>query len=278
MAWATGMGSGRAVGSLPQLFERLAADVLHDDVAGALMLDEVVDAHDVGVLDLGEEASLGDGGGHGGLVTGVEETLEHHPAVGDVAVPRQVHPAHAAVSQASGHFVLAGDEVPGVEFRGEGESRSAVGAVAFGPPRPPIPAPADGIVAAGAATPVFGHLRIGHDDRTRVLVGDRRHIDQAGAEVATGGGAARRLAGGPGRTCGGGRRGNAGRRTDEIRRAGGIGTATGPGTGRLGLRLARRSRRQATGVAVAVLDGPVAARAAASHSLRSLSVGLRRHC
>ena len=65
--------------------------------------------------------------------------------------------------------------------------------------------------------------------------------------------------------------------TDEIRRAGGIGTATGPGTGRLGLRLARRSRRQTTGVAIAVLDGPVAARAAASHPLPPCP-WVRRHC
>ena len=37
----------------------------------------------------------------------VEQALEHHPAVGDVAVPGQVDPAHAAVGQAADDLVLA---------------------------------------------------------------------------------------------------------------------------------------------------------------------------
>ena len=45
-----------------------AVDVLHDDVAVAVVLDEVVDLDDVRVLDLGEEPPLGQGGGHGVLV------------------------------------------------------------------------------------------------------------------------------------------------------------------------------------------------------------------
>ncbi len=71
------------------VLEGLAADVLHDDVAvqaagrTVQVLDEVVDADDVGVLDLGEEAALGRGRRQRLLVAGVQQALEHHPAVGD---------------------------------------------------------------------------------------------------------------------------------------------------------------------------------------------------
>ena len=77
-----------APGVLADLLERLAAHVLHHDVPGRLprppvrVLDEVVDPHDVRVLDLREEAALGDRGRHGVRVAGVEQTLEDHPAVG----------------------------------------------------------------------------------------------------------------------------------------------------------------------------------------------------
>ena len=114
-ACSTGSGSRLPVRVAPlvgDLLQRLAADVLHDDVAveraGALveMLDEVVDADDVGVLDLGEEAALGDRRGHRVLVAGVQQALEHHPPVGDRAVDRQIDPAQAAVGEAAHHLVL----------------------------------------------------------------------------------------------------------------------------------------------------------------------------
>ena len=58
-----------------------AADVLHDDVAGAVVLDEVEDLDDVRVLDLGEEAALGERGRHRVVVAGVQQSLEHDPAL-----------------------------------------------------------------------------------------------------------------------------------------------------------------------------------------------------
>ena len=67
--------------ALPDLAERLAADVGHHDVARTLVLDEVVDMDDVRVLDLGQELTFGHGRGHGRLVLGVEQALEHHPEV-----------------------------------------------------------------------------------------------------------------------------------------------------------------------------------------------------
>jgi hypothetical protein len=49
---------------LQQLFEGAAAHVLHDDVAGAGVLHEVVDADHVGVLDPGQELSFGESRRH----------------------------------------------------------------------------------------------------------------------------------------------------------------------------------------------------------------------
>ena len=102
---------------LQQLLQRAAADVLHDDVAGVVVGDEVVDLDDQRVLDLGEELLLGDGGGERVGVAGVEQALQHHPPVGDVAVLREVDPAHAAVGERADDLVLAGDHVAGLQLR-----------------------------------------------------------------------------------------------------------------------------------------------------------------
>src|SRR6185436_1842352 len=96
-------------------------DVLHDDVAGALMGDEVVDLDDQRVFDLGQELPLGDGRSQRVGVTGVEQALEDHPAVGDVAVTGQVDPAETTVGEAPGHLVLSADQITGRELGGEGE-------------------------------------------------------------------------------------------------------------------------------------------------------------
>ena len=103
MAWSTGSGRAAAVArirSLSSCFSDRAADVLHDDVAGALVRHEVVDLDDQRVLDLGEELLLGDGRREGVRVAAVEQALEHDPAVRDVAVAGEVDPAQAAVGEA----------------------------------------------------------------------------------------------------------------------------------------------------------------------------------
>ena len=84
-----------------------------------------MDLDDVRVLDLGEEPPLGERGGHRVVVAGVEQALEHDPAVGDVAVLGEVDPAHAAVGEAADDLVLAGDDVAGGELRREREVRAA---------------------------------------------------------------------------------------------------------------------------------------------------------
>ena len=75
------------------LLERLAADVLHHDVAGHLagapvgVLDEVVDADDVRMLHLGQEPAFGQRGFLGGRVAAVQQALEDHPPVRPGAGP-----------------------------------------------------------------------------------------------------------------------------------------------------------------------------------------------
>ncbi len=89
------------------------------------MFDEVVDLDDVRVLHFGEGEDFGGGGGHGVGVAGVDEALQHHPAVAHVAVDRQIDPAKAAVREAALHFVLPANEVAARKLGDERVSRSA---------------------------------------------------------------------------------------------------------------------------------------------------------
>ena len=183
--------------------ERAAADVLHHDVSGRLaaarigVLDEVVDPDDVGMVDGGQELPLRHRGRHGVRVAGVEQALEHPPAVADVAVLGQVDPAEPAVGQAAEHLVLAADQIPGLQLRGEGEAGAAVAAEALGQPGPPVSGAADGLLAVRAEPLALRHLRVGEYGAGRVMGGDRRDLHQARAEVPPGrsAGAAVRAAG-----------------------------------------------------------------------------------
>ena len=167
---------------LEQRLQRGAADVLHDDVARALVHDEVVDLDDQRVLDLGQELLLGDRGGHGVGVTGVEQALEHDPAAGDVAVAGEVDPAEPAVGDRAGHLVLAADEVAGPQLGVERERVAALRAEALGAPGLAVArAPDRG--AAGRADPlVLGDLGVLEDRLGRVDRGDRRDGGEARAE------------------------------------------------------------------------------------------------
>ena len=80
------------------------------------MLHEVVDPHDVGVLDLGEEPPLGHRDRKRLLVAGVQQALEHHPPVGDRPVDREVDPAQTAVRQAAHDLVLAVHHLAGPQL------------------------------------------------------------------------------------------------------------------------------------------------------------------
>ena len=204
-AWSTGSGSYvppfARIRCLEELLERGAADVLHDDVAGVVVGDEVVDLDDERVLDLREEALLGDGGGQRVGVAGVEQALEHDPAVGDVLVAREVDPAEAAVGEAARDLVLPGDQVTGVQLGREGERLAAGGAEALGAARAAVLAAADGVAALGAGALVLGHLRVLHDrpwrrpraGRAGSWSGRRRGGPSAVAATRTGRGGWRRV-------------------------------------------------------------------------------------
>jgi hypothetical protein len=128
---------------LEQLLERAAADVLHDRVAGVLVHREVVDVDDQRMLHLGEELPLGHGRLVGVQVAGVEQSLEHHPPVGDVLVGGEVDPAEPAVRQRAGDLVLAADQLARDELRREGELGTALRAEAVGASRLALPTTAD---------------------------------------------------------------------------------------------------------------------------------------
>ena len=150
------------------------------------MLDEVVDPDDVRVFHLGEGEDFGGGGGHGVGVAGVQQALEHHPAVVHVAVDRQVDPAEAAVRDASLHFVLPAHEVAARKLGNKRVSRAALGAEALGAPGLSVPSTPDRLVAFGvAAEPAaLRHLRVGQDRGGWIALRYARYRDDPGAEAA----------------------------------------------------------------------------------------------
>ncbi len=178
------LAARRGAALLQKVLQRGPAHVLHHDVAGALVLYEVEDLDDVGMLDLGQESPLGHRGLHGVSVTGVEKALEDDPAVGHVAVAGQIDPAEPAVGQAADDFVLSRSQVPLPQFRAERKGVPAVAAESFRPAPGRTPAPTDGLPAMRAEPLVLGHLGIGHDGVGRVPVGDRRNLHQTLAEMA----------------------------------------------------------------------------------------------
>jgi len=125
------------VGSHPvfqDLLEGGPADILHHDVAGIFVGDEVVDLDDQRVLDLGEELLLHDCDGQGVFVAGIEQTFQHHPAIRHIVVFREVDPAEPAVCQAAGYLVLVRHEIARLQLGREGKSGAALRAEAFGAP------------------------------------------------------------------------------------------------------------------------------------------------
>jgi hypothetical protein len=177
-------------GVLQDLLERLAAHVLHHDVPGRLprppvrVLHEVIDPHDIRMFHLGEELALGHRGGHGIGVAGIEQALEHHPAVADVVVPGQVDPAESAEGEAAEHLVLPRHQVTRLQLRAEREPGAAVAAETLGQAGPAILTAPDGLLAACAEAAALRDLRIGEDGAGRVAVGHRRDLHQPRAQPA----------------------------------------------------------------------------------------------
>ena len=244
------------------------------------------------MLDLGEEAPLGDGGLHGVRVPGVEQALEHHPAVADVAVPGQVDPAESAVRQAAEHLVLPGDEFAWHQLGAERVPGAAVRAEPLGQAGPAVARLADGLPAVAAEPPALRDSRVGQHRRGGIEIRDRRHHRQArrracrattgrcrlaspvlpaaaaGARgTGTGTGAGTRAVAGAATACGATARG-AGAQPAERHRPE---PDAGPGGVRAGVADAAAARRQCPAggrrrgrepadVAVPVLDRPAASR------------------
>ncbi len=92
------------------------------------MLHEVEDLHDARVGHLGEELAFGHRHGLSLGVAEVQQALENHPAVTDIAIDGQIDPAEAAVRDAALHLVLAADQLVRAEKRPEVVRGSALGA------------------------------------------------------------------------------------------------------------------------------------------------------
>src|SRR5689334_12410452 len=189
----------RSVELLAHLLQRLAADELHHDVANRdprriRMLDEVVDLDDVRMLDPRERENLRLGHGHRLGIAGVEQALEHHPAVFDVAVGRQVDPAEAAVRYRALNFVLAADDFTARKLGNKRVSRATLGAEALGAARLPVTLATHRLVAVvvAAVAAALGYLRIGEYRRRRVALRYARHLHNPCAEAAAGTASSRR--------------------------------------------------------------------------------------
>ena len=181
-----GLAAVRVAARGEDLLEAQPADVLHHDVAGALVLDEVEDLHDVRMLDLGQEAALGQRGGHRVVVARVEQSLEHDPAVGHVAVPGEVDPPHAAVGDGADHLVLAGDDDAGAELGLERERRPALAAEPRRAPGRAVAAASDRLLATGAETAALGHDGGRPENGVRRIAERHRFdLDQPGPEVCS---------------------------------------------------------------------------------------------
>ena len=192
-----GVGDGQdaLVGAgVADLGQRRPADVGHDDVVGCVfpahvvvldVPDEVVDRDDVGVAELGQELALGAGRGERSRVVRVEDALEHDPAVVDVAVDGEVDPAEAAVRQRAAHLVLARDQRPLCQGRGERVRRAVLRAEPANQAGASLAAAADGVrcAAVAAVAVALGHLGIAQQRAGRVDARHRRDVVGAAAAV-----------------------------------------------------------------------------------------------
>ena len=168
------------------LFERLAADVLHHDVAEAVIvvdvLDEVVDLDDPGMVDRGQELPFRDRDALRLRIRGIQQAFEDDGPVAHVAVDGQVDPAEAAVGDGAGDLVLVGDQCSGSQSRDEGVPGAAVAAVAGRGTGALALGSTDGFAAAPAEPLAVGDHRVVDDGVLGLDVGDLRHLDQAAAE------------------------------------------------------------------------------------------------
>ena len=191
-AAATGRAGAVPAGSL----ERLAAHVLHDDVAGTCRSAGRRARRSCRCRRCWDAPPRPGTGARrwrlpGAAVSPVSSRpLSTTQRFAEVSVHGQVDPAEAAVRQAAEHLVLAADQVAGRQLGHEGERRPAVRAVPFGPPGLPVPVPAHRALARAAEPLARRYLRVGHDRGGRIPGLDGRDVHQAGAQATARGPAA----------------------------------------------------------------------------------------
>ena len=100
---------------LAEVLQGRTTHILHDNEAAgdARVINEVEDLNNPRVGNVCQELPLGV---RHHVIAGlhvVHQTLEHHPAAGHVSVIGQVNPAHAAVCDHPGDFILVGHHVAG---------------------------------------------------------------------------------------------------------------------------------------------------------------------
>src|SRR5262249_51908682 len=139
---------------------------------------------------LGEGENLGGGSGHGLRIAGVQQALEHHPAVVYVAVDRQIDPAEAAMRDTALHFILPTHKFTTRKLGNKRVSGTALRAEALRAPRLPVPSSPDRLVAfvITAVPTALGDLRVGQDRGDRIALRDARHLDNPCAEAPAGAG------------------------------------------------------------------------------------------
>src|SRR5439155_2445985 len=166
------------------------------------VLDEVMDLDDVRMVDGDQEPALGHGRGDRVRVAGVDQALEHDPAVragvADVAVPGQVDPAQAAVGQRAEDLVPVVDRLAGLQPRHEGVPGAALRAEALGATGPAVAAAPGRFAAVATEALRLRYLRVLLHGAGRVAQRDRRYLDEVGAQPAPAGAAAARLGTGAG--------------------------------------------------------------------------------
>src|SRR5215510_4986346 len=178
--------------------------------------DTGVDADDVGVLHFGQELALGDGGLGEVGVGAVDQPLEHDVAIqGNVLC--EVYPAHTTKGETTAHLVLACYHVAVRELGPEVVRRTADVAEAFLARNDLAGAtalratltrgagifvrvtalhallPGERRVTRGAVRPgaraealVLRHLRLGHEIRQRIDLGDVGNVDETQSKPTAG--------------------------------------------------------------------------------------------
>ena len=108
VAMSTAVAGGSGPSAADQVGEAAALDVLHHDEVGAVLLAPVVDADDVGVVEVGGGLGLAPEPGHEVGVVGVlgEQDLDRDRPV-ELQVAGEEHLGHAALAEAAVQLVAA---------------------------------------------------------------------------------------------------------------------------------------------------------------------------